>query len=84
MYTRTFSNSILVSGGQTTVANLFYNMSTRKIGLVGLWDTVAFDEVAGIKFKDKDGIQIMKDYMSSGSFARGKEEKTHLHLWFCR
>lgn len=50
-------------------------MSTRKIGLVGLWDTVAFDEVAGIKFKDKDGIQIMKDYMSSGSFARGKEEK---------
>ena len=68
-------NSILVSGGQTTVANLFYNMSTKSIGLVGLWDCVAFDEVAGIKFKDKDGIQIMKDYMASGSFARGKEEK---------
>jgi len=67
--------SILISGGQTTVANLFYNMSTRKIGLVGLWDVVAFDEVAGITFKDKDGIQIMKDYMASGSFARGKEEK---------
>lgn len=67
--------SILISGGQTTVANLFYNMSTRKIGLVGLWDVVAFDEVAGIAFKDKDGIQIMKDYMASGSFARGKEEK---------
>ncbi len=68
-------NSILVSGGQTTVANLFYNMSQKAIGLVGLWDCVAFDEVAGINFKDKDGIQIMKDYMASGSFARGKEEK---------
>ena len=68
-------NSILVSGGQTTVANLFYNMSSRQIGLVGMWDTVAFDEVAGITFKDKDGIQIMKDYMASGSFARGREEK---------
>ena len=68
-------NSILVSGGQTTVANLFYNMSRKTVGLVGLWDCVAFDEVAGIKFKDKDGVQIMKDYMASGSFARGKEEK---------
>ena len=68
-------NSILVSGGQTTVANLFYNMSKKTVGLVGLWDCVAFDEVAGINFKDKDGIQIMKDYMASGSFARGKEEK---------
>ncbi|MED4407091.1 protease Lon-related BREX system protein BrxL [Heyndrickxia coagulans] len=75
VYKELSPNSILVSGGQTTVANLFYNMSTRKIGLVGLWDCVAFDEVAGIRFKDKDGIQIMKDYMSSGSFARGKEEK---------
>ena len=68
-------NSILVSGGQTTVANLFYNMGRKTIGLVGLWDCVAFDEVAGIRFKDKDGVQIMKDYMASGSFARGKEEK---------
>ena len=68
-------NSILVSGGQTTVANLFYNMARKTVGLVGLWDCVAFDEVAGISFKDKDGIQIMKDYMASGSFARGKEEK---------
>ena len=67
--------SILVSGGHTTVANLFYNMATRKIGLVGLWDVVAFDEVAGIRFKDKDGVQIMKDYMASGSFARGKDQK---------
>lgn len=75
IYKEISPNSILVSGGQTTVANLFYNMSKRTVGLVGLWDCVAFDEVAGIKFKDKDGIQIMKDYMASGSFARGKEEK---------
>lgn len=68
-------NSILISGGQTTVANLFYNMASKQVGLVGLWDCVAFDEVAGISFKDKDGVQIMKDYMASGSFARGKEEK---------
>ena len=75
IYKEIFPNSILVSGGQTTVANLFYNMARKTVGLVGLWDCVAFDEVAGINFKDKDGIQIMKDYMASGSFARGKEEK---------
>jgi ATP-dependent Lon protease len=74
IYKEISPNSILVSGGQTTVANLFYNMSKRTVGLVGLWDCVAFDEVAGIRFKDKDGVQIMKDYMASGSFARGKEE----------
>lgn len=75
LYKEISPNSILVSGGQTTVANLFYNMGRKTVGLVGLWDCVAFDEVAGISFKDKDGIQIMKDYMASGSFARGKEEK---------
>lgn len=75
LYKEISPNSILVSGGQTTVANLFYNMSRKTVGLVGLWDCIAFDEVAGINFKDKDGIQIMKDYMASGSFARGKEEK---------
>ncbi len=75
IYKEVSPNSILVSGGQTTVANLFYNMGRHAMGLVGLWDCVAFDEVAGIHFKDKDGIQIMKDYMASGSFARGKEEK---------
>ena len=74
IYKECSPNSILVSGGQSTVANLFYNMSTRRIGLVGLWDLVAFDEVAGISFKDKDGVQIMKDYMASGSFARGREQ----------
>ena len=75
LYKEISPNSILVSGGQTTVANLFYNMGRKTVGLVGMWDCVAFDEVAGINFKDKDGIQIMKDYMASGSFARGKEEK---------
>lgn len=73
IYKEISPNSILVSGGQTTVANLFYNMSARKVGLVGLWDVVAFDEVAGINFKDQDGVQIMKDYMASGSFSRGRE-----------
>ena len=73
IYKEISPNSILVSGGQTTVANLFYNMSSRKVGLVGVWDTVAFDEVAGIKFKDKDGVQIMKDFMASGSFSRGRD-----------
>lgn len=75
VYKEISPNSILISGGQTTVANLFYNMASRTMGLVGMWDTVAFDEVAGINVKDGDLVQIMKDYMASGSFARGKEEK---------
>jgi ATP-dependent Lon protease len=74
LYKEVSPNAVLVSGGQTTVANLFYNMARRQVGLVGLWDVVAFDEVAGISFKDKDGVQIMKDYMASGSFSRGKAE----------
>jgi ATP-dependent Lon protease len=73
IYKEISPNSILISGGQTTVANLFYNMARRIVGLVGLWDVVAFDEVAGISFKDKDGVQIMKDFMASGSFARGRD-----------
>lgn len=73
IYKEISPNSILISGGQTTVANLFYNMARRQVGLVGLWDVVAFDEVAGISFKDKDGVQIMKDFMASGSFARGRD-----------
>jgi len=73
IYKEVSPNSILVSGGQTTVANLFYNLSRRQIGLVGVWDVVAFDEVAGIRFKDHDGVQIMKDYMASGSFVRGRD-----------
>jgi ATP-dependent Lon protease len=73
IYKEISPNSILISGGQTTVANLFYNMGRRTVGLVGVWDVVAFDEVAGITFNEKDGVQIMKDYMASGSFARGKD-----------
>lgn len=65
--------SILISGGQTTVANLFYNMTTRQVGLVGMWDVVAFDEVAGIEMKTKEAVQIMKGFMANGSFSRGKE-----------
>lgn len=64
--------SILMSGGKTTVSNLFYNMASRKVGLVGMWDCIAFDEVAGIRFPDMDGIQILKNYMANGTFARGK------------
>lgn len=63
----------LISGGQATKATLFYNNARNKVGLVGFWDTVAFDEVAGIKIKDADTIQIMKDYMANGRFSRGVE-----------
>jgi len=76
IYEQISPNSILVSGGQTTTANLFYNMTRRTIGLVGLWDCVAFDEVAGLKnLKDKDVVELMKGYMASGFFSRGREEK---------
>ncbi len=73
VYKEISPHSILLSGGRTTVANLFYNLASRTMGLVGLWDVVAFDEVAGISFKDNEGVQIMKDYMASGSFARGRD-----------
>jgi ATP-dependent Lon protease len=63
----------LISGGQATKATLFYNNQRKKIGLVGFWDTVAFDEVGGIKVKDPDTIQIMKDFMANGRFSRGVE-----------
>lgn len=65
--------STLISGGQATKSVLFYNNARSKIGLVGFWDTVAFDEVGGIKIKDPDTIQIMKDYMANGRFSRGVE-----------
>jgi len=65
--------STLISGGQSTKAVLFYNNARKKVGLVGFWDTVAFDEIAGIKIKDPDTIQIMKDYMANGRFSRGVE-----------
>ena len=73
VYEQISPNSILIGGGQTTRANLFYNMSNSQVGLVGLWDVVAFDEVAGIRHsKDKDVIQVMKGYMASGQFSVGK------------
>lgn len=65
--------STLISGGQATKATLFYNNQRHKIGLVGYWDTVAFDEVGNIKVKDPDTIQIMKDFMANGRFSRGVE-----------
>ncbi len=74
VYRETSPNAILISGGRTTVAQLFYNLSSGRIGLVGTWDVIAFDEVAGIQFADSTAVQIMKDYMESGSFARGREE----------
>lgn len=63
----------LLSGGQATKATLFYNNARHRVGLVGFWDTVAFDEVAGIKIKDPDTIQIMKDFLANGRFSRGVE-----------
>lgn len=69
--------SILLSGGQTTTANLFGRMNAvgaSKIGLVSAWDAITFDEVAGMRFKDQNAIQILKDYMASGSFARGRDQ----------
>jgi len=65
--------SFLLSGGNTTVAQLFYNIASRKVGLVGEWDLIAFDEVAGLQFKDRQALQILKDFMESGSFARNVE-----------
>jgi len=74
VYREMSPHSILVSGGKTTVAKLFLNLNTGQIGLVGLWDVVAFDEVGGLKFQDSEAVQILKDYMESGSFSRGTEE----------
>ena len=74
--------STLISGGQATKATLFYNVQRRKIGLVGYWDTVAFDEVGGIKIKDPDTIQIMKDFMANGRFSRGVEVVAQASMTF--
>ena len=72
----------LISGGQATKATLFYNNARRKVGLVGFWDTVAFDEVGGIKVRDPDTIQIMKDFMANGRFSRGAEVIAEASLSF--
>ena len=65
--------STLISGGQTSSASLFYNNARKKVGLVGYWDTIAFDEVGNMRVKDPDTIQIMKDFMANGRFSRGAE-----------
>ncbi|RRJ96046.1 BREX system Lon protease-like protein BrxL [Opitutaceae bacterium TAV4] len=64
----------LISGGQTSTSVLFYNNQRRRVGIIGFWDVVAFDEVGGIRVKDPDTIQIMKDYMANGRFSRGPAE----------
>jgi len=65
--------STLLSGGQASTATLLYNNQRKQVGAVGFWDNVAFDEVAKMKIKDADTIQIMKDYMANGRFSRGRE-----------
>lgn len=74
VYRESSPNSILISGGKVTVAQLFVNMSTGRVGLLGTWDVVAFDEVAGLQMSDSTVVNMLKDYMEAGSFARGKEE----------
>lgn len=76
LYREISPHSILISGGKTTVAKLFLNLNTGQIGLVGRWDVVAFDEVGGLRFSDAETVQMLKDYMESGSFSRGTEELT--------
>ena len=68
--------SHLVSGGKATVAKMFVNNSNGARGLVCLYDVVCFDEVSGISFDSKDGVNIMKGYMASGQFSRGKDQIT--------
>lgn len=64
---------VILMTGPTTVANLFYNMSSGRIGLVGIWDAVAFDEVADLQKMPKEVVTTLKTYCESGSFARGRE-----------
>lgn len=73
VYSELSPYSILMSSGTTTVSNMFYNMAARRVGLVGNWDCIAFDEVAGITQASGDMVQIMKNYMANGSFARGTD-----------
>ena len=74
VYRESSPNAILISGGKVTVAQLFVNLSSGRVGLLGMWDVVAFDEVAGLEMSDSTVVNMLKDYMESGSFARGKEE----------
>lgn len=74
VYRESSPNAILISGGKVTVAQLFVHMGTGRVGLLGTWDAVAFDEVAGLEMSDSTVVNMLKDYMESGFFARGKEE----------
>lgn len=74
VYRESNPNAILISGGKVTVPQLFVNMSTNRVGLLGTWDVVTFDEVAGLQMSESAVVNMLKDYMESGSFARGKEE----------
>lgn len=74
VYRESNPNAILISGGKITVAQLFVNMSSGRVGLLGNWDVVTFDEVAGLQMSESAVVSMLKDYMESGSFARGKEE----------
>ena len=74
VYRESSPNAILISGGKVTVPQLFVHMGTGRVGLLGVWDVVAFDEVAGLEMSDSTVVNMLKDYMESGSFARGKEE----------
>jgi ATP-dependent Lon protease len=73
LYQQVSPYSHLVSGGKATVARMFVNNATGQRGLVAQYDVVCFDEVAGISFDQKDGVNIMKGYMESGEFSRGRE-----------
>jgi ATP-dependent Lon protease len=74
VYRESNPNAILISGGKITVAQLFVNLSSGRVGLLGTWDVVTFDEVAGLQMSESAVVNMLKDYMESGSFARGKEE----------
>lgn len=74
--------STLLSGGQASTATLLYNNARKKVGAVGFWDNIAFDEVGNMKIRDTDTIQIMKDYMANGRFSRGKEVNANASFSF--
>lgn len=74
VYRESSPNSILISGGKVTVPQLFVHLGTGRVGLLGHWDVVAFDEVAALELSDSTVVQMLKDYMESGSFARGRDE----------
>lgn len=73
LYQQVSPYSHLISGGKATVARMFVNNATGQRGLVAQYDVVCFDEISGVSFDQKDGVNIMKGYMESGEFSRGRE-----------